>query len=439
MSKPNLTINRRRFLKTSAALAATAGLSGPLASGLSTAARAAEVSLDFEGWNYDPAFQTEIVNEFVKQNPDIKAKFVADPADVYIQKIIARFTSGNGPDLLYVRDQTVAGWADAEYIRPINDFPGWEERTKGLIPFHKAGMLYKDKIWGLPYYGDHIAYIYNQDLLNKAGIKTPPATWAELGEQALAIKKAGLLDKPVAFPFKVGGGLHWWSAVYASGGSLFDASGDPVFPDKNPVALQILEWMVDAARDKQILDPNSVQMGTAETRLAIAAGRLAFAPSARYDLKVINDPKRSKISGFGKQMLFPSLTAAGPHATVGWTQMFSISKTTKNPEQAWKLLQYISSPAVAKRYYLKNGVGYAYEALDKDPDIAAETSKWSDQQMFAKQGSLAKARESLPFTWSTEWEDFNQQQMQEAILGRKSAKEALTASADKARQLKKAA
>jgi multiple sugar transport system substrate-binding protein len=119
--------------------------------------------------------------------------------------------------------------------------------------------------------------------------------------------------------------------------------------------------------------------------------------------------------------------------------MFSISSTTAHPDEAWEVLKYISSQDVAKRYYLKNGVGYAYEALDNDADIAAETSKWSDQGMFAKQGALAKPREYIAFPWAAEWEDFHMQQMQEAIVGRKTAREAMQASADKAIQLKKSA
>lgn len=429
-------LNRRGFLAGSMAL----GAAGAALPWLGTnQALAAGVSLDFEGWNYDPEFQNQIVAEYTAKHPDVAINFVAEPAAQYIQKIIARFVGNNPPDLLYVRDQTLADWADGEYIRPINDFPGWQDRVKGLIPFHLSGLEYKDKVWGLPYYGDHIAYIYNADILQKAGIAAPPTTWDELADQAVAIKKAGLMDHPLMFPLKSNAGLHWWSAVYASGGSLFDTDGTPKFADKDPVSLQLLKFLVKAAQELDILDPTSVQMGTAEGRLALAAGQVAYGSSARYDLKVINDPKTSKIPGKAKQVLFPSLTAAGPHATVGWTQMFSISADTKYPDQAWDVLQYISSPDVAKRYYLKNGVGYAYQSLDSDPDISAETGKWSDQAMFAKQGALAKAREYITFSWAAEWEDFHMQQLQEAVLGRKSAEDALKASADKAIELKKSA
>jgi len=432
-STKGFAVNRRRFLTGTMALGAALPLLG------ANRAFGADVALEFEGWNYDPEFQNQILTEYMGEHPEVSVNFVAEPSAQYVQKIIARFVGGNPPDLLYVRDQTLADWAEAEYIRPINDFPDWEEHVKGLIPFHLSGLTYNDKVWGLPYYGDHIAYIYNSEILEKAGISAPPTTWDELADQAVAIKKAGLMDRPLMFPLKSNAGLHWWSAIYASGGSLFDTEGNPKFPDEDTVSLKLLQFLVKAAQELDILDPTSVQMGTAEGRLALAAGQVAFGSSARYDLKVINDPKTSKIPGKAKQVLFPSLTAEGPHGTVGWTQMFSISADTENPDQAWDVLKYCTSPEVAKRYYLKNGVGYAYESLDDDPDIAAETSKWSDQAMFAKQGALAKPREYITFSWAAEWENFHMQQLQEAVLGRVSAEDALKASADKAIALKKSA
>ena len=42
------------------------------------------------------------------------------------------------------------------------------------------------KQYGITYYSDYMAFIYNADMLAKAGIKAPPATWAELVDQAMA-------------------------------------------------------------------------------------------------------------------------------------------------------------------------------------------------------------------------------------------------------------
>ena len=367
----------------------------------------------------------------------MRASFAADPAAQYDQKLIARFVAGDAPDALFVREESMVSWAQAEYIRPLNDFPGWQGIASQIKPHNLISLQYDGKLWGLPYYGDHIAFIYNADMLQKAGIKEPAKTWSELADQALAIKKAKLIDRPIVFPVKGASGLYWWAAVYGSGGSLFDAQGNPKFPDQDTVSLQVLEFLVRAARELDILDMASLQMGSPEVRQAFNAGQVAFCPSPRYDLKLYNDPAKSKVAGMAKQMLMPSLSANGPNGTFGWTHMYSIARKSPHPEKAWDLLKYVSSPEAQKRFYVRNGVGYTYTSLDKDAEVIAETNRWSEQEIAIKQGSLAKSRENLTFSWTSEWEIFHMQQVQEALTGRKSARAALVASADKARELKK--
>jgi multiple sugar transport system substrate-binding protein len=42
-----------------------------------------------------------------------------------------------------------------------------------------------------------MSFLYNEEMLKKAGIAAPPQTWDEVTEQALKIKKAGLSEYPV--------------------------------------------------------------------------------------------------------------------------------------------------------------------------------------------------------------------------------------------------
>ena len=44
-----------------------------------------------------------------------------------MQKTVAEFTAGGGPDALYVYDDSLAGWAAAEYLQPLDGMPGVDE------------------------------------------------------------------------------------------------------------------------------------------------------------------------------------------------------------------------------------------------------------------------------------------------------------------------
>jgi multiple sugar transport system substrate-binding protein len=392
-------------------------------------------ALDIEGWNYDTALSNKMVQGFEQNNPNIKVKLNTTALAQYPAKIISRYTANNPPDALFVNLAYVSAWASAGYIRPIDDLPGASQAVADLIPFDRSGLTYNGKLWGIPYFGDVMAYVYNERLLQKAGIGQPADTWDEIANQAAAIKRSGAAQYPIVFPLNATAGLHWGSAVYASGGNLFDSSSNPVFPDQDPVALQLLTWLVKAGKDG-LLDPNSVQMGTAEERQAFAAGQTAFTSSAHYDLRLFNNASKSQVAGSAKQVLFPSLTSSDPHATVGFTSLYAISAKTQHVDDVWKLIQWMGAPAQNKELFISDGQAVAYTSLQSDPDVVNTLKQWSDPTISDKQAALAKTQQAIFEPWFQQWDTFNQQQLQEALVGNKSPRQALSDSADQARKLK---
>ena len=421
-------LNRRSFIASSAAALGAAAFSGR------SAYAQAGLTLDFTGWNYDNDLVNAIMREFEAQNPGTTVAFTADPAGQYNQKLLARFIGGDSPDALFTREETMSDWAESGFIRPLTEFDGLKELVETVKPNSRNSMTYKGEIWALPYYTDHIAFMYNADLLDKAGISAPPTTWDELLAQSKKIMAAGLLPHPLVVPMKGNSALYWWAAIYGMGGGLFDETGAPRFGSGPSDSLRLLEFLVDAGK-QGVLDQASLQMGSPELRQAFMAGQVAFAPAPRFDLKLFNDPGKSTVAGNVKQMLFPGFDAGGPHGTLGWTHLYSVAAKTDHAEAAWNLIRHISSPASQKRLYLRNGVGYSYAALDTDAEIAAETNRWSDQTIAVRQGESAKPRETLAYVWGTEWEINHMEQVQEAIVGRKTPAEALEASAATARRL----
>jgi multiple sugar transport system substrate-binding protein len=426
---------RRAFLARSALVLGSAALV-PALQACGASSTSSNVALDLEGWNYDPALSSKQVQGFEANNSNIKVKFNATALAQYPAKLISRYRGGNPPDAIFVNEDYVAAWAAAGYIRSVDDLPGASQALAGLVPFDRAGLTYNGKLWGTPYFGDVMVYIYNEHVLQKAGIDQPADTWDELAKQAAAIKRAGVLDKPIVFALNATAGLHWWAAVYASGGNLFDSNSNPVFPDDDPVALQLLTWLVKAAKDG-ILDPNSVQMGTAEERQAFAAGQTAFTSSAHYDLRLLNNSSKSKVAGAAKQILFPSLTSSGPHATVGFTALYAVSAKSKHVDEAWKLIKWLGAPAQNRELFIQDGQAVAYTSLQSDPEVLRTIKQWSDPTISDKQTALAKTRQSVSEPWFQQWATFNQQQLQEALIGKKSPHQALSDSASEARRLKK--
>jgi multiple sugar transport system substrate-binding protein len=394
-------------------------------------------NLKLAGWNFQPEQVRTVLDRYEKAHAGVKVEFTAHASAQYNEKMLALFLSNTTLDVVYGRDGSWPAWADAKYIQPVDDLPGLAELTRYMIPFTLAGLKYKNKTWGLPYYGDFMSFGYDADLLTKAGVKEAPTTWAQLKEACLAIKGAGLLQTPLMLAMGPSASLHWWTLVYGSGGNLFDADFNPVFANgKDPVALSLLEWMVQALHEWKFMDLKSVEATTDTSRTAFAAGQFAFATAAKYDFKLLNTPDKSKISGRAKAMNVPTL-ASGKSGTCGWTRNYCLSSTTTNKAAAWELLKDLGSIDNAREWYLKAGIGYADKRLDRDEQVVSSTKEWGNVELFAQQSTGARLRQGINEQWFAEWESYNQQQIQNALLRKVSPKDALAESGRKLEDLKK--
>ena len=93
---------------------------------------------------------------------------------------------------------------------------------------------------------------------------------------------------------------------------------------------------------------------------------------------------------------------------------------------------------VAKDWYLKYGVGFAFKSLEQDPDIiAAQKKAGYDLDILRQQFATAQVRENVLTTWYAEWDRYMQQQIQNVLLRQIKPADAMAASAKKAQELKK--
>lgn len=442
-------VTRRELLRT-----AGLGVAGLAAAGASLPSRAGAqgaqgtpVRLVFIAGSYEPQLVRKNLDRFEQQYPNIKVDYTGEASITYQQKLTAILSTGARPlDLCYVGDEQLGGWAEAGWLDTLDARPEVAAYKKDLYPYVLQAMIYKGKLYGLPYYADYQAFAYNQKMLARADFAAPPATWDDVKTQGLALKKSANLEYPMVtgmlkgYPNSFG---LYWSMVYGAGGSFFDKEMNPVYPGKDPAALAALEWLVEAMHTWKILDPKSIELNINQGRDALAAEQAVFSDISRYDLQRLNDASLSKIAGDAKMAPFPTFTRQQPGGSYGWVRMYSITKKSRHKDQAWTLLQYVGGKDregkyhTAKNWNLIKGLGFGYTQLASDPDIIESTNKWGDIKLMNQQASLAKTRENIKTPWYAEWELFHQAQLQEALLKKASPRDALTASANRAMALRK--
>jgi len=289
-----------------------------------------------------------------------------------------------------------------------------------------------------------MAFLYNADILEKAGIAAPPTTWEEVAAQARTIKAKGLLDYPVV----IGMAQESWmiefisALVYSNGGRLVSDAGEAVMQDPKQGALPALTWLIDAVQTHKVISPGCVQTGELEVVKTASAGRAAFVLLPKYRLRLLNDPSQSQVAGKFRQALMPG----SAHATVGWMRFYGMTpRAVANAERAANtaaLMEWFAGKAdgdyVFPKLILKDlALGFGIKALYDDPSVREALAAYGDADLMAKQQDLARKKDTIA-PWFGEWNDTNGQAWQQAIVGKVTAEAALKTSAAKWTDLKKA-
>ena len=432
---------RRDFLKMSAA----AGLAGSGLAPLGNVAHAAGDDLNFFTWSAGVDQVKSHLSAF-QAKYGIKVNYNNAPWAQYRETMITKFVGKAPLDVLWVSDTWLPEWADAGWLVPVDGYPELMKYNADASDFCTQSMMYKGHQYGLTYYTDYMAFFYDEDKLKKAGIAAPPATWDDVVEQSLKIKKAGLSDYPLMLSMARETWLiEFMSAlVFSHGGRFVDDAGNAVMADPKRGARSALQWVVDAVNKHRIVSPACVEMGELNGLKAFSSGNHAFALIGRYRIRTLNDPQQSQIAGRVKQALMPA-GPGGSHATVGWMRFYGMTPqalaSKARTANAVKLIEWFGGKAdgkyqFQKLMFLDVGSGFGVKPLFQDPDIRAAYQKYADIDMVEKQQALARKKDVVS-RWFGEWDEQNGTAWQSAIVGKASVDDALGKSAQSWNDLKK--
>ncbi|AOS64190.1 extracellular solute-binding protein [Actinoalloteichus hymeniacidonis] len=419
-------MDRRSLLK-----AAALGLALPgIASLTSCAGPRRRGAVRFEGWDYEAQLVQQNIDRFIRMNPDVEVDYAPITSAQFIQKLTAEFMGGGGPDVLYMYDDSLASSVEARYLQPLDELDGIDGVYDKIYPSVAEAMTYQGKRYGLPYYTDSQALVYNSDILGQAGFDTPPTTLDELEEQALAIKDAGLLEHPIGLPAQLSDtALMWiWALVYANEADLFDEELQPVMNQAGSITTEVLEWLRRVSADSQVLDPASVQTLPVPMDNAMMAGQYAFSIQPRYSLRNYNDPAVSNSAGVLHLAAIPSLDGR-TEGTVSNSRMYCLNLETEVQEKSERLLHYMGGldddgePYTARFWFLERGLGYAFEDLAEDPEIVESLSTFADPETYAYLASVSRARSVVKVPWYAEFEASLQRTVQQVLTGDRSPQE----------------
>jgi len=379
-----------------------------------------------------PAEIDQIARDFEAANPDIKVNMEYVGYDYVHDKIV---TGMAATPPAYDAAMIDVIWPD-EFIKNgyLLDVTSrvTADMKSGMFPASWNGVTRNGKIYGMPWLMDVKYFMYNKDMLQKAGISAPPKTWEDLVADATIIKQKGIAEFPIIWSWnqKEGVVCDFTALLFGNGGAFLDASGAPVF--NNDKGVQILTWMKQTL-DAGLSNPSSVSSDENAVEADFLAGKSAFAVNWLFQYSDSQDASKSQIVGqaaFAPMPVFAAGAAAGiVSASVDGSSSFAIMATTPYADQTWKFLTYLASNAVQTKYsaemlpvWQSDFTGSALATLEAATPINPVTVP-----AFLAQFPYANERPTVPYY--NEGSADLQLAIQQALTGVKSPKDALDAAA----------
>ncbi|HEV8438050.1 MAG TPA: extracellular solute-binding protein [Methylomirabilota bacterium] len=436
MSKPfeQSGWSRRRFIATSAAAASSTLM--PRALGAQTAPWSVRPpgnppGVTFVVWQYGNIY-AQISQQF-EQDWSVKINQIIEPnVEPMVAKLTAMYAAGDAVDVSLSPIQYLSSFIEQGIAQPIDGLPGVDQYVKDFTPFTRATAQRNGKTWGLPYFSTVWVFIYNDEMLTKAGFKDKPfKSYPELLEQARKAKRDGVAKYPILWV--AGAGFEqlpatWFSMTHNRGGAIFDKQLNPQL-GPGSIARETLKWWQSTFKE-ELADPNSLNLRFIPAVKAFNAGQHVYLGTLHhYYLSLVNDQAQSPIAGKGRVLALP-----GDGKTIGYTMLYILCSATKNKEWAWKLQQYLGGRTKNGEYTQANRLatdamlGSGYQSVMDSELLRKGWAKWGDVptilNIWSKASNFADVVPTVYQPWYPRWNDAMNVELTSCLQGKTSADQA---------------
>ncbi|MEZ7004183.1 extracellular solute-binding protein [Streptomyces sp. AD55] len=135
--------------------------------------------------NEAPTYKA-LVKEFEAAHEDIKVNYVNVPFDQAQNKFDTAAGSQGAPDVLRSEVGWTPAFAKKGFFLPLDGTEALDDAAK-FQPSLIEQAKYEGKTYGVPLVTDTLAFVYNKQLFEKAGVEVPQ-TWDDLKKAAATIK-----------------------------------------------------------------------------------------------------------------------------------------------------------------------------------------------------------------------------------------------------------
>jgi multiple sugar transport system substrate-binding protein len=289
---------------------------------------------------------------------------------------------------------------------------------------------YKGQVLSIPNDGGDYGIFYNKDLFKQAGLDSnkPPQSWDELLKDAEQIK-----HKTGKWGFYVPIGNTEWTVwtfegmLWANGGTFIDTSGPRAKVEFNSSqGVKALQTWVDLIHKYNVSPPTGYPISTPTAQI-LEKGNVGMVIDGPWDVKVLDQAKFP----FGTAM-FPKGTQS--YATNLGTDTFYIFKTGDAQEKAcWQFIEWFMQPQRLAQWDIETSFLPTLTSVVNTPAYQHFLNEHPALKPLVNNLKYAHGRPTLKSynAISTELG----KEIEAALYGRISAKQALDQAAQQAEQI----
>ncbi|MCU0517428.1 MAG: sugar ABC transporter substrate-binding protein [Oscillatoria sp. Prado101] len=275
-----------------------------------------------------------LIANFESENPNIKVRWVDVPWSAMETKILAAVSAKTAPDVVNLNPNFASLLAGRNAWLYLDSKVPATVRDQYLPNIWKASTL-DGQSFGIPWYLTTRIAIYNTQILQQAGITSPPATYAELAEAAKQIKqKTGKYAFFVTFVPE--DSAEVLESLVQMGVQLVDAQGKAAF--NTPEGKAAFQYWVDLYKNG-LLPKEALTQGHRRAIELYQAGEIAFLNSGPQFFKTIaqNAPAVAQVSAAA-----PEITGPTGKKNVAVMNL-AIPQSTDQPDAALKFALFVTN------------------------------------------------------------------------------------------------
>jgi len=358
------------------------------------------------GTQTETAIVKPLLEEFEKQNPDIRIEFMHVPQN-YFQKLHLLYAARLEPDVVFINNIYMPVYQAADLLTDLTPYFKKELDEKVFFDKAVANFSIDGKLYAIPRDISNLVVYYNKDLFDKYYVSYPTKDWtlddmlqkakkltdtSSVEEANLAPRKDLPLltsDSPTAaqlrknkFSRVVQRSGHWgisrsekpvlWMPyLLSNGGGVLNEKNEIILDKKE--SMKSLQFYADLANVYKVA-PTTVQCAGKQLSQMFMDGEIAMhvsgrwaVPSYRKNIKfkwdIINFPNGSAGSIVGAD-------------SSGW----AISKNSVHKDEALKLIKYLSSKSASEKFtsgglIIPARVEVASSNIFLDPKLPPQNSK----------------------------------------------------------------